>query len=109
MHEYELTYITRVDVDVAKLKKLEERMNKAIEKHQATQLATEDLGEKRFAYPIHKEGRGHYYLMRISGAGDVVADVENHLRLNQDILRFLTVRVEQGSSSQQSKQEEKVA
>lgn len=93
MHEYELTFILRTDVEAGKSKRLTDRLEKSIAKYQGTLVGVEDLGDKALAYPIHKEGRGHYYLWRLRSQGDLIVELENYLRIAPEVLRFLTVRV----------------
>ncbi len=105
LNEYELTYILRVDVDNTKTKRLTDRMEKAVEKHKAELVANEDLGDRMLAYPIHKEGKGHYHLLRLFGEGDLIAELEGYLRIAPEVLRFLSVRIAKNIDPQQRKKE----
>lgn len=55
---------------------------------------TEFCGLRNFAYQIKKSWRGHYVLLNIATEKEGLQELERKLRLNEDILRFLVVRVE---------------
>jgi small subunit ribosomal protein S6 len=55
---------------------------------------TEYWGLRNLAYPIKKSRKAHYSLLNIDAPGDVIAEVERRHRINEDVLRFLTVKVD---------------
>ncbi|MDR3608051.1 MAG: 30S ribosomal protein S6 [Oligoflexia bacterium] len=91
---YETTYITRSEMAEDALKALQERLNAVVASFQGEVVLTEDWGRRKLAYPIQKEGRGHYTYIVYSGKGDIVHEIERNLRLNDQVLRFLTVNLE---------------
>ncbi|MBN1307644.1 MAG: 30S ribosomal protein S6 [Chitinispirillaceae bacterium] len=52
---------------------------------------TDVWGKRALAYPIHKKRTGYYCLFIFSGTGDVISELEKHIKLNDHILRHLTV------------------
>ena len=50
--------------------------------------------ERKLAYPIHNETRGHYTYVVYTGKGDIVQEIERNLRLHEHVLRFLSVNLE---------------
>ncbi len=90
---YETTFITRSDMSEDAIKALQERLSGAIKTFGGEIVLTEDWGRKKMAYPIENESRGHYTYMVYTGKGDVVQEVERNLRLNDQVIRFLTVNL----------------
>src|SRR5690606_3729523 len=76
------------------LKKLQERIASVIKSYQGEVVLTEDWGRRRMAYPIQKESRGHYTYYVYTAKGEVVKEIERNLRLNDKVLRFLTVNLD---------------
>src|SRR6185437_13232973 len=91
---YETTFITRGEMTDEALKTLQERVGAISTQFEGDVVLTEDWGKRRLAYPITKETRGHYSYIVYTGRGDVVHEVERNLRLNDQVLRFLTVNLE---------------
>ena len=54
----------------------------------------EDMGKKKLAYEVKKKKEGHYYLYHIKVDGSKIAQIEKDLRLDEDILRHLFVRID---------------
>jgi small subunit ribosomal protein S6 len=90
---YETTFITKVDLTDEALKTLKDRLNGVVKAYTGELVYNEDWGKRKFAYPIQKEVRGHYTYMVYTGKGDVVAELERNLRLNDQVLRFMTVNL----------------
>ncbi len=105
MNEYELTYIRRVGLDDAQVKKVESKMTKSFEKHGGEVMDTQDLGEKMLAYPIEKEGKGHYVQFNFVGSGQLVDEIEQQFRITPEVLRFLTIRLSRNADPGQKKKE----
>lgn len=92
---YETTFITRPELSDEALKALSERLTQVVGSFQGEVVLTEDWGKRKLAYPITKESRGHYTYMVYTGKGDVVHEIERTLRLQDHVLRFLSVNLEQ--------------
>lgn len=90
---YETTFITRVDLSDDALKALKERLTAIVQSFGGELVYSEDWGKRKLAYPIQKETRGQYTHLVYTGRGDVVAEMERNLRLNDSVLRFLTIVV----------------
>lgn len=91
---YETTFITRAEMTDDGLKALQERLAGVVGQYKGELVLSEDWGKRRLAYPIQKETRGQYTYMVYSGQGDVVHEIERNLRLNEHVLRFLSVNLE---------------
>lgn len=92
---YETTFITRSELSDDALKTIQEKLKGVVGQYSGEVVLTEDWGKKKLAYPIQKETRGHYSYMVYSGKGDIVHEIERNLRLQEHVLRFLTVNLEQ--------------
>jgi small subunit ribosomal protein S6 len=90
---YETTVITRAEMSDEGLKALQERLVGVFASFKGELVLTEDWGKRKLAYPITKETRGHYTYLVYTGKGDVVHEVERTLRLQDHVLRFLTVNL----------------
>ncbi|HBH44522.1 MAG TPA: 30S ribosomal protein S6, partial [Hyphomonas atlantica] len=56
---------------------------------------TEYWGLRTLAYPIKKQRKGHYSLLNIDGPADAVHELERRLRISDDVMRYMTIRVEE--------------
>lgn len=74
-------------------------LNKAIEKlvtdSGGNVVKTDVMGPQRMAYPIRKREDGYYVLFEIEGSGQEIAELERRMRVNDIIMRYLTVRVDE--------------
>jgi small subunit ribosomal protein S6 len=92
---YETTFITRSELSDDALKVIHEKLKTVFGQYKGELVLHEDWGKRKLAYPIQKETRGHYTYFVYTGTGDVVHEVERNLRLQDHVLRFLTVNLEQ--------------
>ena len=91
---YETTYILRPDVTEDGQKTFLEKLKGIITAHQGQVVALEDWGKRRLSYPIQKESRGYYTYILYTGNNSLVAELERNLRINEQVLRFLSVKLE---------------
>ena len=94
MREYELTYIVRPDVDEETLAAIEERVAKTIAANGGQVLKTDHWGKRRLAYPIRRHNEGFYIFLRTELTDKAIAEIERQLKLSEDVIRHLLVRVE---------------
>src|SRR5689334_18094373 len=90
---YETTFITRSELSDEALNTIQERLTQVVSSFSGEVILKEDWGKRKLAYPISKENRGHYTYFVYTGKGDVVHEVERNLRLQDHVLRFLTVNL----------------
>src|SRR6478735_9786822 len=88
-------YIVDPDTPVDTIGKLNEAVGKLIEKEGGTIVRMDDIGRKRMAYPIQKKSEGYYVLFEIEGSGQEIAELERRMRVNDMIIRYITVRVDE--------------
>jgi small subunit ribosomal protein S6 len=53
------------------------------------------MGRRKLAYPINKKTEGHYVLLEVEGTGKEIFELERRMRVNDAIVRFITVRVDE--------------
>ena len=93
LNEYETTYVARPDLPEDAMLRLGEKVGAAIQGQAGTVLVTEDWGKRKLAYNIAKHQRGHYVYLNYVGPAAIVGEIERALRLEDDLLRFLTVKI----------------
>lgn len=95
MRRYETTFIIHPDLLDDDLQRIVQKAVGVIESHQGDVLQVQDWGKKRLAYKIKKQSRGHYIFIDYLAAAAAVKEVERVLRLDDNVLRFLTVMVDE--------------
>jgi small subunit ribosomal protein S6 len=96
MRDYELTYIIKPDLDPAALAGVIERVNGFVTGEGGGVISkTNQWGMRHLAYPIRKYREGHYVFSLIQIEPPAMARIEQRLRMTEDVLRFLLVRVEE--------------
>jgi small subunit ribosomal protein S6 len=95
MPRYEHTFLARQDVTAQQVTALMNTYKAVIEEHGGAVGKTEYWGLKSTAYKIKKNRRAHYAFFNIEAPHAAVLEMERQMRISTDILRFLTVRVEE--------------
>jgi small subunit ribosomal protein S6 len=95
---YETVFIARQDMTEAEVGDLSVALQKIITDQGGTLLKTESWGLRTLAYRIKKNRRGHYTLMEFEAPGTAVAELERQMRLSEDVLRALTVKLDAPSA-----------
>jgi small subunit ribosomal protein S6 len=91
---YEHTFMARPDVSTQQVETMTEQYKSVIEAAGGTIAKIEYWGLKTLAYRIKKNRKAHYALFNIDAPAAAVTEMERQMRINEDILRFMTVRVE---------------
>lgn len=92
---YEVMYIIDPETPAERIAKLNEAVGKVIEKEGGTVVRMDDIGRRTLAYPIEKKTEGHYVLFEIDGSGQEIAELERRMRVNDMIIRYITIRVDE--------------
>lgn len=95
MSLYECVFIARQDVSATQVDSLVETFQNVITESGGTIGKTENWGLRTIAYKIKKNRKGHYVLMNIDAHSDAVLEMERQMRINEDVLRYLTLRVDE--------------
>jgi small subunit ribosomal protein S6 len=88
-------YIGAPEASDEDITKLNETIEKMISDEGGSVVKTELMGRRKLAYPIKKKTEGHYTLFEIEGSGQEIAELERRMRVNDMIMRYITVRVDE--------------
>ena len=94
MSFYECVFIARHDMSPNDVAKLTESYTKIITDGKGKILKNEYWGLRSLAYPINKANKGHYTLLGIETDYEPLAEMERQMRINEDVIRALTVKME---------------
>jgi small subunit ribosomal protein S6 len=94
MPQYECVLIARNDVTQQQVEAVADQVAAELESQGGSVAKREYWGLRSLSYRIKKNRKGHYMLLGLDAKPAAVNEVERQLRLNEDILRFLTIRVE---------------
>ncbi len=95
MPYYETVFIARQDLTETQVKDMTENFSKIITDAKGKVHKTEFWGLKTFAYRINKARKGHYVLLELDTPAEALHEMERQMRLNEDVVRFLTIREEE--------------
>ena len=92
---YEHVFLARQDLAQAQVDALAEAATKIIEDNAGKVVKTETWGLRSLAYRIAKNRKAHYVMMEIEAPGSVVAELERQTQINEDVIRYMTVKVDE--------------
>ena len=107
---YEHVFIARQDLSTAQAEGLIEHFGTILKDNGGTVVDTEYWGVKTMAYKINKNRKGHYVFLRTDSPSAAVQEMERLMRLHDDVMRVLTVKVdahEEGPSAQMQKRDDR--
>ncbi|MGH7273889.1 MAG: 30S ribosomal protein S6 [Nitrospiria bacterium] len=93
MNFYESIFIARPSLTDEEVNKVAEKIKSIIEQGGGTVLITENWGKKKLAYEVEKEKKGTYIFLYFQSEGKVVSDVERVYRLEDAVMKYLTVKL----------------
>lgn len=91
---YENVFITRQDISGAQVDQLADGFTQLIAEQGGEVRKREYWGLRNLAYRMNKNRKGHYVLFNIEAPAAAVAELERTMRINEDVLRYLTLRVD---------------
>ena len=92
---YEHVVISRQDISPQQAEALNETLKSLIEGGGGTVAKIEYWGLRNLTYRVKKNRKGHYSLLAIDAPSAAVKEMERQLSINEDVLRFMTIRVEE--------------
>lgn len=92
---YEHVFLARQDLSQAQVDALAAGATDIVESNGGKVVKTETWGLKSLAYKIDRNRKAHFVMLNIDGPGALVAELERQNRINEDIIRWLTIAVEQ--------------
>ena len=91
---YEHVFLARQDLAQAQVDALAETATKIIEDNGGKVAKTETWGLRSLAYRIQKNRKAHYVMLEIDAPAPLVAELERQTQINEDVIRYMTVRVD---------------
>ena len=91
---YEHVFLARQDLAQAQVDQLAETASKIITDNGGKVVKTEAWGLRSLAYRVSKNRKAHYVMLEIDAPGGVVAELERQTQINEDVIRYMTVKVD---------------
>ena len=91
---YECVYIARQELTAAQTEQLSKDLTKIVFSNSGEIKKQEYWGLRNLAYKIRKHRKGHYTMFHIEAPASTIEELERNMRLNEDILRYLTVKID---------------
>ncbi len=95
MAHYEHIFLARQDLSQAQVDTLAATATEIVEANNGKVTKTETWGLKSLAYKIDRNRKAHFVLLNIDAPGTVVEELERQTRINEDVIRYMTIRVEE--------------
>src|SRR5438105_8496277 len=92
---YEHVFLARQDLAQAQVDALAENATKIVEDNNGKVVKTETWGLRSLAYRIAKNRKAHYVMLDVDGPPAAIAELERQSNINEDVIRFLTIRVDE--------------
>lgn len=92
---YEVIFIVNPAAADDEVMRLSEGVQKIITGQGGSIVKTEMMGKRQLAYEINHKKDGNYVLLEVEGSGSEIAEVERRMRVNDQILRYMTIRVDE--------------
>lgn len=97
MTNYESVLIARQDLGASQVSNIVSDLSDIIKKEGGEVVRVDNWGLKNLAYRIKKNRKGHYVVMNIAAPANAIAEFERIMRFNEDIIRYMTVKVDEFS------------
>ena len=95
MHKYELALVVSAKIEDEARTATVDKAKKYIERAGGTISNVDDWGKQKLAYEIEKMSEGYYYFINFEAEPTATAELERHVRIMDNVLRFLCVRVDE--------------
>lgn len=102
MTNYESVLIARQDLGASQVKDIVDNLSNVIKTQGGEVVRVDNWGLKNLAYRIKKNRKGHYVLLNISAPASAISEFERVMRINEDIIRYMTVKVDSFSDANQN-------
>ncbi len=91
---YEHVFLARQDLAQAQVDALAATATEIVTTNGGTVVKTENWGLRSLAYKIAKNRKAHYVMLEFDGPGPIVAELERQTQINEDIIRYMTIKVD---------------
>ena len=95
MNKYELALVFAPGLDEEGFRNAMEKVKELLERFGASILKIDEWGKRRLAYEINKINEGYYVFINFESEAGAPADIENRLRISEDIIRYLIIRIDE--------------
>jgi small subunit ribosomal protein S6 len=92
MRRYDLVFIIHPDRTEEEVKAVTDKYIQILTAQKGTLIKTDDWGKRRLAYDINKQSKGTYLLIDFYGPGTMIKEIERNLKIDDNILRYMTVK-----------------
>jgi len=92
---YEHVFLARQDLSQSQVDALAAAATEIVEANQGKVTKTETWGLKNLAYKIQRNRKAHFVLLNIDAPAGVIAELERQTAINEDVIRWLTIRVDE--------------
>ncbi len=92
---YEHVFLARQDLSQAQVDVLAATATEIVEANNGKVTKTESWGLRSLAYKIQKNRKAHFVLLNIESSGAAITELERQTSINEDVIRFMTVRVDE--------------
>ena len=92
---YEHVIMTRQDISAQQAEAMNDTLKTLIEEHKGTVAKIEYWGLRSLTYRVKKNRKAHYSLLAIDAPAEAVKEMERQLSINEDVIRYMTVRVDE--------------
>ena len=89
---YETLFVVKPTLTEEEIAAQITKVKDVLAKEGAELVATDDMGMRKLAYPVQKNDRGYYTVLFYKAEGTVINELERNLKINEDIIKFLTVK-----------------
>lgn len=93
MSFYETIYILRPDLSTEQIEQANKRVGEIISAHGGAILQTELWGRRDLAYAVNKQTKGFYVFHVVEGGGALIRELEDRLKIDEEVLKYMNVRV----------------
>ena len=95
MKRYETIYIANPNLEDDALKEVVAKFSDIIEKKRGSIVKIDDWGKRKLAYEVKRFDKGHYVLLDFCGFPEAITELERNLKLDDRILKYLTVKIDE--------------
>ncbi|MEZ5654377.1 MAG: 30S ribosomal protein S6 [Sphingobium sp.] len=92
---YEHVFLARQDLAQAQVDALAEAATAIVEANEGKVTKVETWGLRGLAYKIAKNRKAHYVMLNIDGPANLVAELERQTQINEDVIRYMTIKVDE--------------
>lgn len=102
MANYESVLIARQDLGASQVSSLVSDLSGIISAQGGEVVRVDNWGLKNLAYRVKKNRKGHYVVLNISAPAQAIAEYERLMRVNEDVIRYMTIKVDEFSKAEAS-------